>query len=142
MLDLTLSVEQIMLIVRIWYMYIVLKDCRHHYLGILVNLLSPVDNHFADFEIASVRFTASFLNVLIAKCLCPTCNSSLCSGNSRRRSRSFSPSRRYDRDRYSRERRGRSRSPYGRRTDDYHDSHGRRRERSLSAGRNGYPKAY
>ncbi|XP_021845088.1 serine/arginine-rich splicing factor SR45a isoform X2 [Spinacia oleracea] len=63
----------------------------------------------------------------------------------RRRSRSFSPPRRrydrghYERDPYPRDRRGRSRSPYGRRPDDYPDSYRRRRERSVSAGRGGYP---
>ncbi|XP_021725473.1 serine/arginine-rich splicing factor SR45a-like [Chenopodium quinoa] len=65
-------------------------------------------------------------------------------GRGRRRSRSFSPRRRYDRghydrDPYPRDRRGRSRSPYGRRPDDYPDTYRRRRERSLSAGRGGYP---
>lgn len=67
-------------------------------------------------------------------------------GRGRRRSRSYSPRRRYDRGQYNRDppyprdRRGRSRSPYGgRRADDYPDSYRRRRERSLSAGRGGYP---
>lgn len=56
-------------------------------------------------------------------------------GRGLRRSRSYSPRRRYDshrdrpnydhRDRYPRERRGRSRSPYRRRADDYSDSYRR-----------------
>ncbi|KAL5552027.1 hypothetical protein UlMin_002203 [Ulmus minor] len=56
-------------------------------------------------------------------------------GHSHRRSRSYSPRRRPDRDTYSRDRRGRSRSPYSRRVDDYPYSHRRRRERSLSNDR-------
>ncbi|XP_059641694.1 serine/arginine-rich splicing factor SR45a-like [Cornus florida] len=63
-------------------------------------------------------------------------------GNVRRRSRSYSPRRRYDRDPYSRDRRGRSRSPYGRRTESHSDSHKRRRDRSLSADGSGYRRAY
>ncbi|PSS11385.1 Serine/arginine-rich splicing factor SR45a like [Actinidia chinensis var. chinensis] len=52
-------------------------------------------------------------------------------GRDRRRSRSYSPRRRYEKDPYSRDRRGRSRSPYARRTDDNSDSYRRqRRERS------------
>ncbi|KAM1128265.1 hypothetical protein ACFX13_038913 [Malus domestica] len=54
----------------------------------------------------------------------------------RRRSRSYSPRRLQDRDPYPRDRRGRSRSPYGRRADEHSDSYRRRRERSLSGGRN------
>ncbi|KAK3004815.1 hypothetical protein RJ639_017928 [Escallonia herrerae] len=45
-------------------------------------------------------------------------------GNDRRRSRSYSPHRRHDSDRYSRDRRGRSRSPYGRR-ENYSGTHKR-----------------
>ncbi|KAL7167578.1 hypothetical protein ACSBR2_038107 [Camellia fascicularis] len=61
-------------------------------------------------------------------------------GQDRRRSRSYSPRRRYERDPFSRGRRGRSRSPpYGRRADDHRsDSYRRRRERSLSAGGRAY----
>ncbi|KAL6280427.1 hypothetical protein ACE6H2_017308 [Prunus campanulata] len=54
----------------------------------------------------------------------------------RRRSCSYSPRRLPDRDPYSRDRRGRSRSPYSRRVDEHSDSYRRRRERSLSGGRN------
>ncbi|KAL2544129.1 serine/arginine-rich splicing factor SR45a-like [Forsythia ovata] len=50
-------------------------------------------------------------------------------GHGRRRSRSYTPRRRYDRDSDYRGRRGRSPSPYGRRTDDY-ETHGRHRNRS------------
>lgn len=53
-----------------------------------------------------------------------------------RRSRSYSPSRRRDRDHYSRDQRRRSRSPYNSKKDDDHpDSHGRRRD--LSPPRSG-----
>ncbi|KAL3498879.1 hypothetical protein ACH5RR_041611 [Cinchona calisaya] len=58
-----------------------------------------------------------------------------------RRSRSYSPRRRYDRDPYPRDRQVRSRSPYGRRADD-DDSYGRYRDRSLSPRGRGYSRAY
>lgn len=62
-------------------------------------------------------------------------------GRGHRRSRSYSPRRLHDREPYGRERRGRSRSPnYSRKTDEYHESYRRRRERSLSAGGSGYQR--
>ncbi|XP_042476077.1 serine/arginine-rich splicing factor SR45a-like isoform X1 [Macadamia integrifolia] len=60
-------------------------------------------------------------------------------GRDRRRSRSYSPHRRQERDHW-RDRRERSRSPYGRRGEEY-DSHKRRRDRSLSAGSERNPRA-
>ncbi|XP_043717354.1 serine/arginine-rich splicing factor SR45a-like [Telopea speciosissima] len=60
-------------------------------------------------------------------------------GHGRRRSRSYSPRRRQERDHW-RDRRERSRSPYGRRVDEY-DSHKRRRDHSLSGGSEGNPRA-
>ncbi|KAJ1377194.1 RNA-binding domain superfamily [Sesbania bispinosa] len=61
-------------------------------------------------------------------------------GRGWRRSRSYSPRRRQDRDYYSRDRRGRSRSPYNKRVDDYSDLYRRRRDRSLSAGDSRHPR--
>ncbi|CAK9141914.1 unnamed protein product [Ilex paraguariensis] len=65
-------------------------------------------------------------------------------GRDRRRSRSYSPHRRHDRNPYSRGRRGRSRSPYSRRADDLSDSYRRRKGRSISPGGGGgnYSRAH